>query len=632
MDWEFSKVKNGTIQGVENSGIEFFTGHEIKSLAREICQNSLDAADGSGKPVVVEFSLHEMKTREIPGYERYLRNVELARDFWKDQESEKAIHFLDTARKTLKSSKLKVLRISDYGTTGLSDPFDAQSSGSWNALVKKDGGSSKGGEQTGSFGIGKNAPFASSDLRMVFYRTLNQDGIRASQGVSRFVTFPDENDPSYLASGRGLFGEENLPVSSIGALEKMKERSACGTDVFIFGFNESKNWKSKIVCEVLCNFLPAIEKENLIVRLNEREVSKSTLDQLIRSEDQRSMQTIKSCYQVLTSPDTVTFQNDFYGLGYFSLKLLSEVDLNNKIYITRTSGMKIFDKSGLYSGGLPFSGILEIHGSKLNHFFKQLENPQHTKWIASRYKEDPELAKNFLNKLYDWIKSCILSLIGETDQESLDVKGLSDNLNITKEEGMEENPDPSDSLKNKFIKPAMTISLDQSSEAKEKARARFYRKLDGSTKLTGGTIGKDGYSAIRKLHGERPKKRMNKELHQGMPDRDGKDLVATPEMIPEEYYIHNVRMIKLANSRYRTAFTLPVDVARGFIRMRSVGENGKSAKLAITDGASLKNCSHAAVKNGHLHFQNVRAGQRVQVEFTLDCERDLAMEIAIYEN
>ena len=51
------------------------------------------------------------------------------------------------------------------------------------------GASDKSGTAGGSFGIGKFAPFACSDFRTVFYSTLDKDGVKAYQGVSRLTSF-----------------------------------------------------------------------------------------------------------------------------------------------------------------------------------------------------------------------------------------------------------------------------------------------------------------------------------------------------------------------------------------------------------------------------------------------------------
>ena len=42
--WNFPGNQDGQIKGVADAGIENFNGTELSSLARENCQNSLDAA------------------------------------------------------------------------------------------------------------------------------------------------------------------------------------------------------------------------------------------------------------------------------------------------------------------------------------------------------------------------------------------------------------------------------------------------------------------------------------------------------------------------------------------------------------------------------------------------------------
>ena len=54
--WEFPSNNNGQIYGIGDSGVETFLGTPIRSLAREICQNSLDATLENGKPAHVSFS------------------------------------------------------------------------------------------------------------------------------------------------------------------------------------------------------------------------------------------------------------------------------------------------------------------------------------------------------------------------------------------------------------------------------------------------------------------------------------------------------------------------------------------------------------------------------------------------
>ena len=59
INWSFISNQNGEIKGINDSGVATFRGTPLKSLAREICQHSLDAfVDDT--PVVVEFHSFEI--------------------------------------------------------------------------------------------------------------------------------------------------------------------------------------------------------------------------------------------------------------------------------------------------------------------------------------------------------------------------------------------------------------------------------------------------------------------------------------------------------------------------------------------------------------------------------------------
>ena len=66
--WNFPPNNDGQENGLNDPGIETFKDRPLTSLAREILQNSSDAADPtSGKPVEVHFKLLEIPKTEFPG-------------------------------------------------------------------------------------------------------------------------------------------------------------------------------------------------------------------------------------------------------------------------------------------------------------------------------------------------------------------------------------------------------------------------------------------------------------------------------------------------------------------------------------------------------------------------------------
>ena len=67
-------------------GLETFRGDLLKSLAKEICQNSLDAIAESKDKVLVEFELYELPFKNderIIGLKEYFK---LAKEYWQENE------------------------------------------------------------------------------------------------------------------------------------------------------------------------------------------------------------------------------------------------------------------------------------------------------------------------------------------------------------------------------------------------------------------------------------------------------------------------------------------------------------------------------------------------------------------
>lgn len=67
--WNFPSNNHGQIFGIADSGVETFNGTPIKSLAREICQNSIDANLKNGEPTRIIFRTFEIAPSAIPGFD-----------------------------------------------------------------------------------------------------------------------------------------------------------------------------------------------------------------------------------------------------------------------------------------------------------------------------------------------------------------------------------------------------------------------------------------------------------------------------------------------------------------------------------------------------------------------------------
>lgn len=552
-EWNFPHNGYGQVRGVSDAGIETFTGTEIQSLAREICQNSLDAAvEGSNATVRVDFEQYRIPSSGIPGYEQYASKIKKAYDYWSKKNSEKTIKVLTKALNSINKPNANVLRISDFNTTGLSHPYEDSDEG-WNALTKLDGGATKTGDKAGAFGIGKNAPFTNSDYRLVFYRTLNEANETAAQGMSRFISFPEDLSDSMntMTTGIGYYGnpQGNLPVDSIRELEQLYKRSEMGTDVFVYGFNAGAEWDKDVINEVLENFLMAIHKDLLSVAVAGKKIDSSTLSRYLGVYNAK----IKNAYwyyQVLIRPETKVFTRDFHGLGTLKLSVLVDPSekLNRKILITRSSGMKLF-ALGNMSRIISFSGILEMEGKKLNEFFREMETPAHDKWLPSRHSTNAPLAKEYNNELKDWIRECIQTLGEHSSDDEIEVAGLA---GVLQKESDKTTQRGDDSNKESLQDTIGSITI-QPRMSKTKPKGLFYgSEGNGKSKNsdTEGTIGADGGDpTTRNLGGTRH--RSKKDTHKGRAVAGGHDTVHKRHGGDINQELKNVRVIKTSRNTYR---------------------------------------------------------------------------------
>lgn len=631
MEWNFPATNNGQIKGVADAGIETFQGDGIKALTRETCQNSLDAKRDDTEMVRMSVKQYYIDSTNIPGYLEYKRMLKSALKYWEGN-SEKATSFLQNAIDSIEQKKTVVLRISDSNTCGLTEPYKI-GFGSWNALTKIDGGATKSGDAQGSFGIGKNAPFVCSAYRMVFYRTYNQDGERASQGMSRLLSY-QVGEESEFTTGTGYYGNSatNGPVEYIPQLEELDERQEVGTDIFVYGLNviNTSDIKAAVYAEILDNFLMSIYRNMMVLKFGNDELCSDTLEKYVRAYKNK----IKNSYctwLALTREETKEFQRDFHGLGCLNLKVLVDHSekLNRKILVTRKSGMKLFLMKNI-SKTISFTGVLELEGEELNKFFREMETPAHDKWKVENHS-NPTLAKEYLDELKEWVVSMVNDL-GEQDySDERDVTGLGSILNINDDD--EEKTDKSEGLNN-FLGEIEKIEVETSRKTQGyyvPGRGDDVSSKNNERKQEKGKISSEGaIDAIRVLKGTR--KRKKKEKHKGFSRTDGEDIVSMQIGRGRAYPLTDTRVMKLAPGKYRVSYTLPTDLVSGHVEIVTVGENGKKIKLNIIAAKSIKNCDEATADSGEIRFRGMKGYDKVQLEFQLPETRNYAMEVKVYEH
>lgn len=419
--WDFPLKGTGNEQSYTNSGIELFKGKELmENLAREICQNSLDAKiPGRKGPVTVEFKCITVSQQDHALFADYKACIESCKENWRGRMDDNLRDFLAIADDMLEKAEIPILVASDYNTNGLVGVNASEEEESaWRALAHSDGVSAKGADSSGSYGIGKDAPFACTALSMVFYNTYAIDGGRAFQGTARLATLK-KNGKKTVGTGHYLFIEDSQPgVDEIW--RPIQESDNCsfynefrrdeyGTDIIVVGFSESNNWVDRMVKAIVANFFLAIHQEKLVVTVQDREISKATLPSIIEQfKDARTIEqkTVYEWYQALTNPDngeayylSVLDENDV------ALYLKCNEEYHNRVAYFRSSGMRIrVAKPGSYQ---PFSAVVVVEKQELNRVLRKAEPPRHNRWDAALIKNNPalkETAKDCLEKMDSWLR------------------------------------------------------------------------------------------------------------------------------------------------------------------------------------------------------------------------------------
>ncbi|MFD1636242.1 hypothetical protein ACFSDI_04095 [Evansella tamaricis] len=467
--WYFPiNAEGGQPEGLNDSGVESFRGNQIESLAREIIQNSTDARKINNKPVKVLFRKFFINKNSFPNRTGLLKSLDSCREYKRTPHNAK--DFFKKAINILETEKITFLQVSDFNTTGLVGVSEEASD--WENLVKSIGISNKGGSSGGSFGIGKSAPFACSNLRTIFYHTYNQNHERAFQGVSRLAShFDGENE----TRGTGFYGlkKNTQPITNSYSIPKWYDRKDYGTDIFVAGFINDDSWEEKIIMAVLENFFVAIYEEKLIVEVGKVTINKSNLKMLI----DRYIKINKNLY-ANEYFSAITFgertSKDIKGLGTVLLYLQKNDEFSKKVAMVRSTGMKITHMDR-FRGGIKFSGVLLIQGQELNKLLRKTEPPAHDKWEAARH-EDPKLADSVIKELGRFVRESVKGMNKFHEKNKLDFKGfnkfLPDYLNEDsplEENSIEEN-------QNSIIPKTIKVNARRN---KKKSRAEIASKGKG---------------------------------------------------------------------------------------------------------------------------------------------------------
>lgn len=623
--WYFPGGRDLQMESGSNASLEMFKDNPLDSLAREICQNSLDAAlEGNNKPVRVEFKLFEVAAEQIPGYLE-LRYEIIAKAMKQWPNEQKTMMMLRKMKKLLQDERISILKISDYNTTGLRKE-------NWQSLIEQVGSSVKSDDSSaGSFGIGKGAPFAVSDLRMVLYSTLANEGIQ-SIGVMKFVSYEDDvGNDKVITQGIGYYGEHGSkkPFAKKFSLESEVARKDTGTDIYIIGFNKDllANWTKEITYSLANNFLFSFYMNKLEVVINNRILlNYDTVGKVIeeiRADKKllKKYEYLPGYYDVLQDEERKEFKLtgfEEYGIKDGEATLYTSNkgdDINRRVLMTRNAGMKIKDLNRI-SSVLKFSGIFYAHGANINRILKQLENPNHNDWSKDRAAKPKEAAK-FLKAMNRFIKETIKQTYTEKVADEVDAYGVSDFL-----------PEDINSIRlnkngSKVKHGAVNVELGEVRKKADTAVVREYSSSGGDGDADDG-VTKGGLGLGNDFgYGNRP-------------GTNG------PAAGNDMFIKNGNRRRKITTVKYRC---IEIDYTKGLYRIlikpEQVLENIKIVVDSVGDSGSkdmvqLKEASYHTsnlpIKASSLYIESLKANLWQTITIKLNRNTRLKLEVEIYAN
>ena len=268
IELEFLKNSGGEAEGLSDAGIETFRENPFAAVARETGQNSRDARNSDAEPVLMKFDVISIPTTKFPSIETYRTAARLCLKKSEATGGEKEIAFFQNAVSSLEDDEIKILCIADFNTKGVRGPCEEGKP--FHTLAKTDGISVKDDPSAGgSFGIGKNATFALSDLQTVFISTLYRENEFGPDqvlcmGKTQFISFTDEN--GIERRRRGYWGrvEKFMPLEEQKDIPEWLQRSAQGTSLFSVSLRTTPiDWRYEVTAAILINFFCAIERREM---------------------------------------------------------------------------------------------------------------------------------------------------------------------------------------------------------------------------------------------------------------------------------------------------------------------------------------------------------------------------------
>lgn len=422
-------------QGPANPSEEIFKGRTspAEALCRELGQNSLDAAfpqDGRAT-VKMAFQLQRMRVADIPDVENLRRHFRSSLDSYPDDPG------LKETLRTLSGEFVDVLRVGDYGTTGLtgSESLTSDRDSALAALTRGSGVSVGKTTEGGSFGIGKSVGLLTSLARTEFWTTRPHDTLETIYaGCAQMTTHqnPENGNPLDRCESMGIYTstadrQDYHYLRSNKPFGPFPARTESGTDLYIIGYTEAASDPKLLDVRnaMIDNFMAAIMRGRLEIsgqgeQSNGWTLNAATLKQTIstvRNNGQRT--TMQAFYRALCEKPIV---RDDKLLGEMKLYVNIDDTLPKKLntIAMRAPLMKVSAYRN-NSISAKYAAVLECSSPKGNRILRGMEPVSHDTWQENRDRENGKAA---IATIKNFIREELRKQIKQELGEEMHIKGL----------------------------------------------------------------------------------------------------------------------------------------------------------------------------------------------------------------
>lgn len=632
--FHFPVDASGQWDGFNDPGIEHFTGNRLQHLGREVPQNTIDAKTAS--PARISIALVKVAAKSLPGHADLVDAVERCAEAAAKDKSDKAEKFFDAAQKLLAAKDLHVLQIRDANTTGLSGP--CENGTPFFAMLKATGQSQKPGTSTGSYGIGKFAPFAVSELRTVFVSTIWSDKKGKNhhyvQGKSVLMSHLDAKGAT--RRGTGFWGQRKgcLPVTELNeaipdwlrmcdADGNLADRR--GTMLSIVGFSATKGWQQVLAANIVENFFGAVWRGELEVEIKDGPmITATTIDDVLGDAGVQSsiadqpgepelFSNVAHYLTALKGGSEVTIaKTENLHLGMCELRILVGENLPKRVAVLR-NGMLITEelpRLKRFGDFKEFAAVLECTADKGLALLRAMEPPRHDAFEPDRLPPDRRGAgRTALRELAEWVRKMLVRYAKDPVQEETNLDELADYFGDEEEEGegsrREENPT------GRIILRARAVKAKPNRSGVAVGASEIPPEDDGDAGFEGGPeFGEQGGTSDKTEGTARTKGEKGDDPEaEGSGGAPASGAAAPQRKLFTGLPLGDVRAVPLSPARRRVAFT-PSTSGELIIELQDSGTDTNYPLAAI--GSNV-----GQVEQGRVTKVEAKAGSRIVMDVDL---------------